>query len=211
LEETLKTCSKCKIAKGTSQFYRDKLQKDGYRPDCKNCSNALKKVYREKNKTKIAIKKKIYREKNKERLILKDRLRYQNNKPRFLAQHYLWIKNNKEKNDLLRNNWRKKNPDKVRASAINQIHKRRSQTKETDITTSWLLQLKEESEICSICGQRMDEIKNSHHKKSLDHIMPLKAGGKHTKANVRFVCIKCNQERPRDGRDIKCADLQSTM
>ena len=42
---------------------------------------------------------------------------------------------------------------------------------------------------------------NSRH---LDHIIPLnpKASGTHTTDNVRFICLKCNLKRPKDGSDI---------
>ncbi len=33
-----KTCSKCKVAKSTDDFYRSAKYKDGYRTDCKQCN-----------------------------------------------------------------------------------------------------------------------------------------------------------------------------
>lgn len=34
-----KVCSKCKENKSTNYFYRDSQKVDGYRPDCKTCTN----------------------------------------------------------------------------------------------------------------------------------------------------------------------------
>lgn len=56
-----KTCKKCNIEKSIDEFHLNKLGKDGYHCQCKECKNNYKKEYKKNNKTKIE----EYRNKNK--------------------------------------------------------------------------------------------------------------------------------------------------
>ena len=47
---TDKTCSKCKVGKPTTEFHKHILHQDGLDTQCKTCSLARHKVYRQKNK-----------------------------------------------------------------------------------------------------------------------------------------------------------------
>ena len=51
-----KTCSKCGIIKSLDNFSRQKDQRSGFRPECKQCQ----KDYREKNKVSLSNKHKLY-------------------------------------------------------------------------------------------------------------------------------------------------------
>jgi hypothetical protein len=51
-----KTCTKCGREKILLDFVKDKKQRSGYRPSCKQCH----KIYLEENKDKIRIKQKLY-------------------------------------------------------------------------------------------------------------------------------------------------------
>ncbi len=73
----MKTCSKCKLEKDLSDFYKKTTSKDGYRSECKICNNILsrkyKRLYYHKNKENInkdSIGKylKEYKEKNKDKI-----------------------------------------------------------------------------------------------------------------------------------------------
>lgn len=101
----MKTCSKCKITKDYSEFYRKSASKDGYRSECKKCNNEFSKKYKVK----------WYIE-NKERL--KDNLDidnirkyhkeyYKNNKEKIREYHKDYKEDNKERI----NQWRKKYRD----------------------------------------------------------------------------------------------------
>jgi len=85
----------------------------------------------------------------------------------------------------------------------NSKHKRRARESETDITKDWLLDLMARTKECMMCDCELTD-KN----RQLDHITPLCVDGAHTTDNVRYVCAKCNQSRPKDGRDeIEKAEL----
>jgi len=109
-------------------------------------------------------------------------------------RNYNKLKYNKEK----RRERRKNN----REGDLNYKHKRRAKEKETDITSTFLKQLKENTNTCIICNKLMNEISYNPLQKTLDHIITLHSGGTHTKNNVRFICRQCNLERPKDSRDI---------
>lgn len=60
----MKKCSKCKIDKSLTEFYKCKRSNDGYRYWCKVCFKSTNKSSRELNKKKL----KIYRTNNKENI-----------------------------------------------------------------------------------------------------------------------------------------------
>ncbi|HUV84598.1 MAG TPA: hypothetical protein VMV86_02765 [Methanosarcinales archaeon] len=68
----MKKCSKCKISKDTSEFYKDNSKKDGLRSHCKDCVKQYKKQYNQDNKEVINQYKKRYYQDNKEIIIKKD-------------------------------------------------------------------------------------------------------------------------------------------
>ena len=74
---TTKLCSKCNTTKTITEFYKDRTSKDGLHSLCKQCKNALSKIYMQKNKESISKYHKEYREKNKE-ILNKRSKEYQN-------------------------------------------------------------------------------------------------------------------------------------
>jgi len=51
-----KTCTRCKIEKPQSKFYKNKTTKDGLRFDCKDCCNTAQKKYKKHQKAKKFVK-----------------------------------------------------------------------------------------------------------------------------------------------------------
>jgi len=73
----MKTCSKCKLEKDLSDFYKKTASKDGYRSECKICNNILSRKYKREyyhknkeniNKDSIGKYLKEYKEKNKDKI-----------------------------------------------------------------------------------------------------------------------------------------------
>ena len=48
----MKTCTKCRIQKPTTEYYTDKKLKDGFASHCKNCHNVSVRKWRKENKEK---------------------------------------------------------------------------------------------------------------------------------------------------------------
>ena len=62
----MKICIKCEVVKELSEFYKNKINKDGHSGKCKDCTKCAVKLYRENNLEKVKGKVNEYREKNKE-------------------------------------------------------------------------------------------------------------------------------------------------
>lgn len=149
-----------------------------------------KKEYAQTHRKQINTKNKKWREKNPERF--KEMRRRSYNK----------IK--KTQLEMLRARWREnQKSEKAIIRDKNKKHNRRLKYKITDITAKWLNNLFNSTAHCSLCGIKMDNNGSKYpNGKQLDHITPISVGGLHMRNNVRFICMKCNLERPKDGSDI---------
>ncbi len=76
----MKTCSKCKIEKPLSEFYKDKYKRDGLSCACKMCKDDHSKIVYAQNKEKIAEYNKNYQKVNKQRLNKVSKDYYHSNK-----------------------------------------------------------------------------------------------------------------------------------
>jgi hypothetical protein len=108
----MKKCSKCKIEKEFSEFYKNKYNKDGYQFLCKSCKSISDKVYLEnsnynidyylKNKEELSEKQKIYYVENKKD-ILEYQIKYNSeNKNKILERKKEYYQDNKDKSKKYR-------------------------------------------------------------------------------------------------------------
>ncbi len=89
-----------------------------------------------------------------------------------------------------------------RAWNYHKNHRRRSAYSDTDLTPELEQELRRKARKCPCCGVFMVSRPYTPRSKELDHVLSLHAGGTHTLGNVRVICRKCNQSRPKDARDI---------
>jgi 5-methylcytosine-specific restriction endonuclease McrA len=162
-----KICGHCKIEKDISMFYSNKATKDNLSGNCKECKNQQNRKYEKENIEKIRLLKKK------------------------------WRKNNPEKNLKSIKKSRLKKPDKYKMINRNHCFRTRARIKliETDIDFNYLLKLKEEIKICSLCGTALNDIMYDSAQYNLDHIIPLSRKGTHSKDNIRYICRKCNLQK----------------
>ena len=100
-ERTLtKTCSKCKIEKPLSEFYKDKNASDGLRNPCKTCDKKTSSEYRS-----LSSKEKDERVSERQRIKKRKKTRLAYFRKRYQA--------NKEKLKTQSRAWKAANPDKV--------------------------------------------------------------------------------------------------
>ncbi len=177
-----KICTKCKIKKKLSEFYKNKRSKDGYATQCISCDKAYKKInkvriqkvsreYRTVNKSRICENYKLYSKKNKKSLQNKHKIYREANKERIKDYMVNYREENKEilvkkqkiqrrayyiKNKLLvekkRKIYVKNNPEKVFTTQQNYRHKHKNKISDYKKTYS----LTERGKMVKL---------NSHHKR----------------------------------------------
>ena len=153
------------------------------------------KKYRENNKKKTALQRKSFYDKNKQywkqwveqhydEVLLRNKVWRQNNIEKV---HQITLKNkkkNKKAYKIYNKKWSQENPNKI--AVYN--HKRRMGVMGGDLTEKEWVKIKERFEFrCAICN----ELK----KLTLDHIIPINKGGKHTKKNIQPLCQSCNSRK----------------
>jgi len=132
IRKQMKSCSKCKIEKELSNFYKDKYSKDSHRSNCIDCCKMWKidnkqkeidyrkinidilreknKKYRQKNKEEISLKCKKYYQLNKEEIKEKSRNYYNKNRNIKIEYQIEYQKNNKDKRNQYLSKRRKNDP-----------------------------------------------------------------------------------------------------
>jgi hypothetical protein len=124
----MKICTKCKVEKELSEYYKQKTGKYGFTSKCIKChkkynkenkekiSNQTKQ-YREQNKEKISNQRKIYREQNKEKIKYRNKQKNKiyriNNREKLLERSKKYRQENKDKILNYQKKYRQENKDKI--------------------------------------------------------------------------------------------------
>lgn len=196
-----KKCKKCQKDKAHSDFYKATHHKDGLSSLCKICTNKKNKEWASQNKSKVrgyikkwtlnniekvkqvikkykAVKKEVIKQKSKE-------YKKKNSEKikQYQKSHY---EKNKERKLRLGMEYRRNNPDKNAEYSRNRRAKKSGNggkiTKD-----EWNKLLDFYGNKCLCCG--------SKDKLTMDHILPLVSGGKHTIDNVQPLCSSCNSSK----------------
>jgi len=166
----MKTCKDCQIDKPLSDYYADKSGKDGYRSNCKIClKEKLKTNYISKRSVKLKIQANWYA----------------NNSDKAKKYAKQWRKNNPDKTKKYHQDYIEANPDKERIRSREKSLRRRTKLKGNGIFTiinKDLLKLL--SQPCCKCGNTNNQ--------TLDHIIPISRGGRHSVGNLQTLCLFCN-------------------
>lgn len=114
---------------------------------------------------------------------------YKANRERHLKRTAKWAKANREKCRKSCTKWQKANPE---ASVLTCSKRRALKYANTPIDemlkrTEWLAILAEHNGHCHYCSKKA--------KLTLDHVIPLSKGGKHSKDNVVPACGHCNSSK----------------
>ena len=173
-------CTKCFSVKPTTEFYKHKKAKRGFRGECKTCCSALNKVFRDANPT-YANQQYL---KNRDYILAKQKIYVAANAAAVALTEQKYARANREKIAAYSSAWTKANAEKNRLKA----HHRRLQSKsngEFAITTVEMKRLY--SAACIYCGSR-DRIE-------ADHVMPLSRGGRQSIGNLAPACLSCNRSK----------------
>ena len=231
----MRRCSRCREEKPLTKFYNNISSQCGYRSECKVCSNITKRIYRSKNKEKIAEYDKIYRADNKEKIdkqmkryriknqvgdIEKRRIYYLENKEKIATKgkeyrlknqdilkkkQIEYRKNNKEKIREKNVLWRTANPEKRKLQRKQNKLKRRA----TKMGVIIKVTQKELNELIknsnNICFW-CDEYTEMIH---IDHIYPLSKSGGHTINNLCISCPPCNLRKSNKDPEVWLEEVLS--
>jgi len=207
-----KVCTKCDVEKLLEDFPKNSTRKDGHASWCKVCNSNWKKdnkehisdynkAYIENNKEYVAeLKKKNYDE-NRDSILLKHKKKREENLEEYRARDKKRDDARKDARVVYSKKWAQRPETKV--VRVNAQNKRRAKYKETDITTEWLTELRVLTVHCPTCNCEMIEDGLAQNGKTLDHIITLNTFGTHTMDNVRYICRKCNNSRPKDNSDVE--------
>jgi hypothetical protein len=112
-----KKCTKCNTERDVTYFYKNKLTKDGYSSECKECKKYYNKKYRVENKEKIKEYQNKWREENKEYFTEY----YKENKEYFTEYRgenkkkiKEWCEENKEQRKKNSKSWREENKEQAK-------------------------------------------------------------------------------------------------
>ena len=178
----IKTCTKCKINKNTSEFYKNKSAKDGLASWCKACSYECVRKWKKANSGKVSEQCKVYREKNRDKLA-KYRER---NRDNLAAKHREYYRNNKEKCAKRMREYQKKHPEVFRA-AVRMYNARKLELQE--VYTS-----NDESNTKELFNHKCYNC-TATDKLEIDHHLALSKGHALSRTNAVLLCRSCNASK----------------
>jgi len=182
-----KTCTKCKQAKATSEFYKDP-NTGGFRAACKSCVKKFNNDKRHANPGTYRTQNLAYYYANKDQLNEYRRAKW----PEIYEQ-------TKEHRSAQRKQHLKQHPEKVR-----EIARKRRATKRANgwekYTEAQVLDL--HGAVCHICGGEIDLTLDRRIGKEgwemslqIDHVIPISKGGPDKLSNVKPSHGKCNLKK----------------
>lgn len=195
-----KQCSKCKIPKFLSEFYRRapgyKKSKDGYRAQCKACERSTALIYRNNHLDASRANTRRHHETHREEGRLYTRNYYKIHKEKILEErrdtYQSDLESNREKSKARAKKERQTKPEQVHAR--DRKHKvlkraRKLNAPEIEYFTHEEIAMRDNWK-CHLCGKRVTR-KNW----SIDHLQPMSKDGSETRQNVALAHVLCNVRR----------------
>jgi hypothetical protein len=193
--EELKTCSRCKQEKLIAEFSKDSTQPTGLNYQCKSCRKEInKKSY---NKTKTTTDTHQICTKCLDTKTIEDFYKDPRSRNGYMRKcknchNKICSANNKKRPEATKAaaaKWRKNNPDKIKILNSATKSRRRKSERKLFSRKDWLYILRQYRSCCAYCGGAGDL--------TMDHVVPLIRGGRHSVGNIVPACRSCNSSKNR--------------
>jgi 5-methylcytosine-specific restriction endonuclease McrA len=209
-----KTCTDCGQIKPLSDFHAASDGKYGVRANCKECKRAKRSAHRINNHEQVLVAEASYRETNRQTINDNKNKRYAmhpehhrnvarnnynpdnqrkrakkyriENPQKIIEGNLRYRTQNKEKVSADAKAWRAENPEKL----ANYANERRAKQEANGVFMISKKELKKlySAKNCFYCKEVSDEIQ-------MDHVIPIKKGGRHSIGNLVPACRSCNQSK----------------
>lgn len=202
----MKQCTKCFEWKSKTEFHKHKGRKDGLSNICKSCNKRHANEWYYANKEKALVTCRNWALANTEK-VRETHKRWRENNPEQWRKVVSkatnkWRESNPEKSHEVSRNWKTKNVEKN--LQINRNYRAKKSGNGGTITEKeWQSLKKIYNYTCLCCKRKEPEIKLT-----LDHVKPLKLGGKNIIDNAQPLCSLCNSRKGAKEIDYRIAVLQ---
>lgn len=197
-------CTKCGKEKTIEQFHLKKAGSDGRSTECKSCltirgrkwrlnhmeqSRGYTRKYKAENHEKVLEASRKYHEKNKDKRNAVIRKWQSANRDKMLEIGRRWYEKHQDSEREESRKYRAKHPEKT----LQNNRTRRASVKNVGgviAANEWSALKEKYGFMCLCCGRKEPEIKLH-----LDHVIPIKLGGKNVIENAQPLCQNCNSRK----------------
>lgn len=188
---TTKPCSACGEIKPLDAFSIDRRQTLGRRGRCRLCERAISARYRDENRDRIREQQREYWfRRGKDRATEREQRPGMGEKRRARKRAYrkanpeLWAK-------YERIRYERMTPKQARLrAATSRIRYRARMAGATVEPVNYAEVIRRNGNVCYLCGTTLEPKAIT-----VDHVVPLARGGKHSYANLRVACMPCNRSK----------------
>lgn len=183
ISEKEKKCSTCKVTKPVSEFYKDPTRGDGFYTTCKTCHARHVKNWQIRNAEKFRNANQGWKKSHKKQRNEQNKKWAKAHPDKRRKTYSAW----REKNPDYGKNWRKNNKEKIRHYA--QTRRARVLGNGGELTIDeWFAILDFYGHKCLCCGRQDVKL-------TIDHVVPIFLGGKHSADNIQPLCGPCNSRK----------------
>ena len=200
-DATLKVCTKCEEELPLSEFHKAQSGKCGVRAQCKSCSAAYKRDYREKHGDAIRERERAYYRENSEACVERRRKWRESNREHIseYSKGYYWLNRDVRIRQMreyreahpelfaeLGRKYRQDNPEMRREAQERRRARLRGATVVRFTQDELSARMAYFANKCWMCGGPFENV---------DHVKPISRGGPHMLSNLRPSCCGCNSSK----------------